>query len=102
MTAHDAKENFLDAIKHRVRGYLIKPVEHEELESQIRALGREIILDKTMDEQLRRRKEAEKALMESETILKAVNYASELFFKYNYTTQSIADVLETTGRSNGC
>jgi len=99
MTAHDAKENFLHAIDHRVRGYLIKPVEHEELERQVRVLGREIMREKNMDEQLHRRHEAEKALKDSETILKAVNYASELFFKYNYTTQSIADVLKRLGEA---
>jgi PAS domain S-box-containing protein len=99
MTAHDAKENFLHAIDHRVRGYLLKPVEHEELERQIRVLGREVILEKTMDDQLKRREEAEKALQDSETILKAVNYASELFFKYNYTTQSIGDVLKRLGEA---
>jgi len=99
MTAHDAKENFLQAIKHRVRGYLIKPVEREELESQIRELGREILLEKSMEEQLQRRQEAEDALQRSDTILKAVNYASELFFKYNYTTQSIADVLKRLGEA---
>ncbi len=99
MTAHDKKENFLQAIKHRVRGYLIKPVEREELESQIRELGREILLEKSMEEQLRRRQEAEDALQRSDVILKAVNYASELFFKYNYTTQSIADVLKRLGEA---
>jgi len=99
MTAHDEKENFLHAIKHRVRGYLIKPVEREELESQIRELGREILLEKSMEEQLRRRQEAEDALQRSDVILKAVNYASELFFKYNYTTQSIADVLKRLGEA---
>jgi len=99
MTAHDAKENFLQAIDHRVRGYLMKPVEHEELERQVRVLGREILLEKNMEEQLRRRQEAEQALKESDTILKAVNYASELFFKYNYTTQSIADVLKRLGEA---
>jgi len=99
MTAHDAKENFLQAIDHRVRGYLMKPVEHEELERQVRVLGREILLEKNMEEQLRRRQEAEQALQESDTILKAVNYASELFFKYNYTTQSISDVLKRLGEA---
>ncbi len=99
MTAHDAKENFLQAIDHRVRGYLIKPVEQEELEPLVRTLGREILLGKSMEEQLRRREDAEKALQDSETILKAVNYASELFFKYNYTTQSIADVLKRLGEA---
>jgi len=99
MTAHDAKENFLQAIDHKVRGYLMKPVEHDELERQVRVLGREIMLEKSMEEQLRRRQEAEQALKESETILQAVNYASELFFKYNYTTQSIADVLNRLGEA---
>ncbi|MCK4570293.1 MAG: response regulator, partial [Bacteroidales bacterium] len=99
MTAHDKKENFLLAIKYRVRGYLIKPVVHGELESQVRELGREILLEKSMEEQLRRRQEAEDALHRSDSILKAVNYASELFFKYNYTTQSIADVLQRLGES---
>jgi PAS domain S-box-containing protein len=99
MTAHDAKENFLQAIKFRVRGYLIKPVEHEELEQQVRELGREILLELSMEEQRRRREEAEDALHRSDSILKAVNYASELFFKYNYTTQSIADVLKRLGEA---
>ncbi len=99
MTAHDAKENFLQAIDHRVRAYLIKPVEQEELERVVKTLGREILLEKSMEDQLRRREVAEKALKDSETILKAVNYASELFFKYNYTTQSIADVLKKLGEA---
>ncbi|MEN8226491.1 MAG: response regulator, partial [Bacteroidota bacterium] len=99
MTAHEAKENFLHAINHRVRAYLIKPVEHEELESQVRTLGREIMFEKSMEEQLQRRQEAENALQQSDAILKAVNYASELFFKYNYTTQSIADVLKRLGEA---
>lgn len=99
MTAHDARENFLQAINYRVRGYLIKPVEHDELENHVRALGREIILEKNVESQMQRRKEAEQALQESEAILKAVNYASELFFKYNYTTQSIADVLKSLGEA---
>ncbi|MEN8225419.1 MAG: response regulator [Bacteroidota bacterium] len=99
MTAHDAKENFLHAIQHRVRGYLIKPVEHDELASQIRMLGREIMFEKSMEEQLQRRQQAENALKQSDAILKAVNYASELFFKYNYTTQSIADVLKRLGEA---
>ncbi len=101
MTAHDAKENFLQAIDHRVRGYLIKPVEQEELDRLVRSLGREILLEKSMGEQLRRREVAEKALQDSETILKAVNYASELFFKYNYTTHSIANVLQRLGEATG-
>ncbi len=99
MTAHDAKENFIHAIDHRVRGYLIKPVEHKELERQVRVLGKEIMLAKSMDEQLLRRMEAENALKQSDAILKAVNYASELFFKYNYTTQSIGDVLKRLGEA---
>lgn len=99
MTAHDAKENFMQAIKFRVRGYLIKPVEHEELEQLVRELGREILLELSMEEQRRRREEAEDALRRSDSILKAVNYASELFFKYNYTTQSIADVLKRLGEA---
>lgn len=98
-TAHDAKENFLEAIKHRVRGYLIKPIDHEEFENQIRILGKEIMFEKSMEEQLQRRREAETALQQSDAILKAVNYASELFFKYNYTTQSIADVLKRLGEA---
>jgi len=99
MTAHDARENFLHAIRHRVRGYLIKPVEHDELEAQVRELAREILFEKNMVEQMRRREEAEDALHRSDTILKAVNYASELFFKYNYTTHSIADVLKRLGEA---
>lgn len=99
MTAHDAKENFLQAIDHRVRAYLIKPVEQEELERLVKTLGREILMEKSMEDQLRRREEAEKALKDSESILKAVNYASELFFKYNYTTQSIANVLQKLGEA---
>ncbi len=99
MTAHDAKENFLQAIDHRVRAYLIKPVEQEELERLVKTLGREILMEKSMEDQQRRREEAEKALKDSETILKAVNYASELFFKYNYTTQSIANVLKKLGEA---
>lgn len=99
MTAHDAKENFLQAIKYRVRGYLIKPVEHNDLDQQVRELGREILLEKSMEDQLRRREEAEEALRRSDAILMAVNYASELFFKYNYTTQSIADVLKRLGEA---
>lgn len=98
-TAHDAKENFLEAIRQRVRGYLIKPIDHGEFESQVRMLGREIRFEKSMEEQLQRRKAAESALQRSESILKAVNYASELFFKYNYTTQSIADVLKRLGEA---
>lgn len=99
MTAHDARENFLAAINYRVRGYLLKPVEHEELERQVKVLAREITLEKTMEEQLILRKEAEEALQRSDAILKAVNYASELFFKYNYTTSSIADVLKRLGEA---
>jgi PAS domain S-box-containing protein len=101
MTAHDARENFLHAIKHRVRGYLLKPVEHAELEAQVRELGREILFEKTMEDQMKRRQEAEDALQRSDAILRAVNYASELFFKYNYTTHSIADVLKRLGESTG-
>jgi len=99
MTAHDARENFLHAINHRVRGYLIKPVEHDELERQVRTLGREILFEKSMEERLRMQEDAENALKQSDAILKAVNYASELFFKYNYTTQSIADVLKRLGEA---
>jgi PAS domain S-box-containing protein len=99
MTAHDAKENFLKAIEHRVGVYLIKPVEREVLENHIRELAREILLEKRMEEQLLLRREAEQALQRSDDILKAVNYASELFFKYNYTTQSIADVLKRLGEA---
>ena len=62
MTAHDEKENFLHAINHRVRGYLIKPVEHDELERQVRTLGREILFEKSMEEQLRMQEDAENAL----------------------------------------
>jgi PAS domain S-box-containing protein len=98
-TAHDAKENFLNAIKYRVRGYLIKPIDHDEFTSQIKILGKEIRFEKSMEEQLKLRNEAETALQQSDAILKAVNYASELFFKYNYTTQSIADVLKRLGEA---
>ena len=101
LTAHDAKENFLKAIEHKVRAYLIKPVEHENLEKHIRELGREILFEKSMEEQLLLRREAEQALQRSDDILKSVNYASELFFKYNYTTQSIADVLKRLGEATG-
>lgn len=101
MTAHDARENFLHAIKHRVRGYLLKPVEHAELEAQVRELGREILFEKTMEDQMKRRQQAEDALQRSDAILRAVNYASELFFKYNYTTHSIADVLKRLGEATG-
>ncbi|HSG68293.1 MAG TPA: response regulator, partial [Bacteroidales bacterium] len=99
MTAHDEKENFLHAIKYRVRGYLLKPVEHSELAEQVKVLTKEIIFEKEMEEQLKRRREAEDALKKSDEILKAVNYASELFFKYNYTTQSISDVLKRLGKA---
>ena len=99
MTAHEGKENFLHAINHRVRGYLIKPVDHGELEAQVKSLGREILFEKSMEEELERRQMAENALKQSDAILKAVNYASELFFKYNYTTQSIADVLKRIGEA---
>lgn len=99
MTAHDARENFMHAIQYRVRGYLLKPVEHDDLSGQIKTLIREIIFEKNMEEQLQRRHEAEEALKKSDAILQAVNYASELFFKYNYTTQSISDVLKRLGKA---
>jgi PAS domain S-box-containing protein len=99
MTAHDARENFMHAIRYGVRSYLLKPVEHSELEKQVRELGREILLEKNIQEETRMRQEAEEALKRSDAILKAVNYASELFFKYNYSTKSVGDVIRHLGEA---
>ena len=99
MSAYGQPQYFMQAIENGVKGFLLKPVENERLFDVISEQSKEILLEKQLHEQEKKRKIAEEALKRSESILKAVSYAAEKFLQVSYGEKSITQVLEMLGKA---
>lgn len=90
---------FLGAIAVGVKGYLLKPSEPDVLLKLIEEQAYDILLDRKVKEEERKRWQAEKAKERGEAILQSLAYATVTFFREGFDRQSVSKVLKRIGES---
>ncbi len=99
MSAYSDSHFFLNAIEVGVKGFLIKPVETAGLLNIIRDQAHDILLEKRLKQEARKRLIAEKERNRSETILKALSEATATFFNTGVNDYTVNNVLKLIGES---
>lgn len=97
MSAYGESRFFLKAIESGVKGFLIKPINNNQLYEVIREQIREVLLEKSLREEEQRRQVAERERDKSENILKVLNYATAMFLTKGVSAISINDALSKIG-----
>lgn len=97
MSAFSESHYFLSAISFGVKGYLLKPVQSDDLLNVIEQLSNEILLDRKVQEEEQKRLEAEKEKERGEAILQVLAYASGIFFKEGFNKHSVQKFLGEIG-----
>ncbi|MBN2614685.1 MAG: response regulator [Bacteroidales bacterium] len=88
---------FLGAISYGVKGYLLKPVQSDDLLKLIREQANDIMLDRKVKVEEQKRRDAEKSKEKGEAILQILAYASGIFFREGFDQDSVLKVLEAIG-----
>ncbi|MBN2638453.1 MAG: response regulator [Bacteroidales bacterium] len=97
ISAFSESHYFLSAISYGVKGYLLKPVQANDLLNLMVELANEILLDKKVSEEEEKRRQAEKSKERGEAILQVLAYATGVFFKEGFNSDSVYKVLGEIG-----
>ena len=101
MSAYGESRFFLKAIETGVKGFLVKPVETENLLNIIYEQANDILLEKRLEEEATKRQEAEAERDRGEGILRALSQATASFFSHGVNDNTVNGVLKLIGeRSN--
>jgi len=99
MSAFVDVKYFIQAIEAEVKGFLTKPVDSEKLAKLLSQQVHEILLERQIEEEGRKRREAEKDREKSDYILRILSETTALFFQHGITSESINNTLELIGHA---
>ncbi len=90
---------FIQAIETGVKGFLTKPIDSEKLSKLLKEQIYEILLERQIEEEGRKRREAEKAREKSDYILRILSETTALFLQQGITDENIYNTLKLIGQS---
>ncbi len=97
LSAFGEPHYFLSAIKLGVKAYLLKPVDSAYLLKTIKEQAAELLLDKKVQQEEKKRWVAENELRKSGTILRALAHVTAVFFQEGFNRASVMKVLGLIG-----
>jgi len=97
MSAYGESRFFLKAIEAGVKGFLVKPVETDQLLNVISEQANDILLEKRLNIEALKRHAAELERDKGERILQALSHATAIFFRYGVNDESVNNVLKLVG-----
>lgn len=97
MSAYSESHYFMRAIESGVKGFLLKPIDNHKLFDFINTQVKEILLEKQVIEEEKKRKIAETALLRNEAILQSVSDVAEILLRDGYQPNSIKSIIATLG-----
>jgi PAS domain S-box-containing protein len=99
LSAFGESRYFLSAIELGVKAYLLKPVDSDHLLKTIEEQANDILLDKKVRSEEKKREAAEKEQRKSERILRALAQVTALFFEEGFNRTSVNKVLSVIGKA---
>jgi len=99
MSAFVEVKYFIQAIETGVKGFLTKPIDSAKLSKLLMEQIYEILLERQIEEEGRKRKEAEKAREKSDYILRILSETTALFLQQGITDENINNTLKLIGKS---
>lgn len=102
MSAFSKPDYFLQAISIGVQGYLIKPVETPQLFKVMKEISEKVLLEENIKGEEQRRENLEDILKQSESVQKAVTFATEEFLRFDFSENTFKKVLKNLGKATGC
>jgi len=88
---------FIQAIESSVKGFLAKPVDSEKFTRLLKEQIHEIILERQIKEEGRKRRQAEKDREKSDNILRVLSETTAKFFQQGITEENITSTLKQIG-----
>ncbi|MCP4552681.1 MAG: PAS domain S-box protein [Bacteroidetes bacterium] len=101
MSAFSNPNYFLQAISIGVQGYLIKPVETRQLFKVMKEIAEKVLLEENIKGEEHKREHLEDTLKQSESVQKAVTYATEEFLRFDFSEDTFKKVLKNLGKATG-
>lgn len=89
---------FIQAIESSVKGFLAKPVDSEKFTRLLKEQIHEIILERQIKEEGRKRKKAEKDREKSDNILRVLSETTAKFLQQGITDENITSTLRQIGK----
>lgn len=99
MSAYGESHYFLKAIEFSVRGFLLKPIDNEKFETLITTLGNEVVNEKKAIIADEVKRNAEKAILHNEQILKTVSNVAEKLIHEGFNNDTIVYSLEAFAKA---
>jgi PAS domain S-box-containing protein len=99
MSAFVDVKYFIQAIEAGVKGFLTKPIDSDKLTKILREQVHEILLERQIEEEGRRRKEAERDREKSDYILRILSETTALFLQQGISDENINDTLGLIGEA---
>lgn len=99
MSAFVDAKYFIQAIEAGVKGFLTKPIDSEKLEKLLKEQIHEIVLERSVKEEGRKRREAEKAREKSDYILRILSENTALFLRQGISDKNINIALKLLGEA---
>ena len=99
LSAFGESRYFLSAIELGVKAYLLKPVDSSYLLKTIGEQADELLLDKKVQEEEKKRWAAENEQRKSESILRALAHVTAVFFQEGFNRKSVMKVLGLIGEA---
>ena len=99
LSAFGEPHYFLSAIELGVKAYLLKPVDSSDLLKTIEEQANELLLDKKVREEEKKRWVAEDEQRKSEAILQALAQVTAIFFQDGFNRSSVMKVLRLIGNA---
>lgn len=99
MSAYGESRYFINAIESGVKGFLTKPIKNEDLEKIITEQANDILLEKNLKEEEKKRIAAELGRKKSDKILNSLSTITTTFFQQGLNESSILLGLKLIGES---
>lgn len=99
MSAYGESRYFINAIESGVKGFLTKPIKNEDLEKIVSEQANDILLEKNLKEEEKKRIAAELGRKKSDKILNSLSTITTTFFQQGLNESSILLGLKLIGES---
>ncbi len=97
LSAYNESRYLFSAIELGVKGYMLKTFDSKKILSLIEEQVEEITLEWKMEEEEKKRSEAEHARMKSDAILRTLAYSTASFFHHGFNSSNVNPVLKSIG-----
>jgi len=99
LSAYGESHYFMRAIELGVKSYLLKPLSEEMLRRVVNEQAYDILLEKKMQMEEQKRREAELTLQRNEQVLQAVSEVAELLLLSSFGSNPLPDALSILGKA---